>query len=324
MRKYIDAMKSSSQAHAYPGLPIVFAEGFRDYGNRISGHSSVSLAITDIHDMVKTVTDVEVTNIGLDFRLKGSVEGDARSGGVYRVMEKMVGMATERVGLRVKSENHGILTGSSDSGAAALVTAIDDALELGLSREMMCDIGRDVSETCYRSIFGGLSEFLINEAGDVSVGPLRKASFFKDLVIYAVNFEGKRFGADDLHKRVSQHPRYCQRALQAKIRIDTLRNIVDDGDLSGFMSLMETEAKTVHQMFSDMGMDVIRPDMKSLCDMIVNIRGRGIEAYWNVAGGTSVYVFTLKKHAKEMTRNLKDQGYKYRHFKVAESAKTGL
>ncbi|MBD3388065.1 MAG: hypothetical protein GF416_03370 [Candidatus Altiarchaeales archaeon] len=314
-------MKSHSNAIAYPGLPVVFAEGFRDYRKRISGHSHASFAITDAYETVKTETSAETVKAGVEFTFEGKRPADPRSSATMDVIREMISLAAERTGVNVSSINHGILTGSSDSGAAALVTALDDLLGLNLPLWQLNEIASRVSETAYRSLIGGLSEHVINDEGDVRIRQLKKASAFKDLMIYAIPFDLKRFSADDLHKRVSQHPRYSDRQLQVEYRLENLNNLARGGDLQGILELMESEARTVHQMFNDLGMEVIKPDMREVTELVQDMRSSSLKVYWNVAGGSTVYVFTLKKHAKEVTRELKDRGFKYKHFKVADGAR---
>jgi diphosphomevalonate decarboxylase len=314
-------MKSRSKAIAYPGLPLVFAEGFRDFKSRLSSHSHASLAVTDAYETVKTETAVETSKVGVQFSLNGRVSDDPRTASVHNLIREMVSLATDETGVIVESMNHGVLTGSSDSGAAALVTALDDMLELNLPLWRMIELARQVSETAYRSLIGGLSEYLIDDQGNVRTVEVKKARFFKDVMIYAVPFDIKRFAADDLHKRVTQHPQYTNRSIQVDVRLAKLQELVDDRNIIGILELMESEAKVVHMMFSDMGMGVIKPEMKAVLDLVAEMRSKGVRAYWNVAGGSTVYVFTLKRWAKDVTRYLKDNNFKYKHFKVADGAK---
>jgi len=315
-------MKSRSKAVAYPGLPVVFAEGFRDVKRRISGHSHASLAITDLHEMAKTETAAELIPEGAYFTLNGMPASDARAKAVSGVIHGMLALATDRTGVKLESVNHGILTGSSDSGAAALVTALDDVLELGLPVPRLVELAKPVSETAYRSLVGGLSQCIVDRDGGLKVTALKKASFFRDMNIYAVAFDGvKRFSADDLHTRVVNHKNYPKRPAEVDRRLEMLPKLLERQDLVGFMHLMENEARTVHAMFSETGMEVIKPEMKAVTDIITGLRESGVEAFWNVAGGSAVYVFTLNKHAKEVTRELKNKNYRYRPFKVADGAK---
>ncbi len=315
-------MKSRSAAVAYPGLPLIFAEGFRNYEMRISGHSHASFAVTDAYGTVKTETRAESRKYGVEFTLDGAKPEGSRAAGALEVIREVSSLMTDRMGVRVESINHGILSGSSDSGAAALVTALDGMLELNLPLWRQVELARKVSETAYRSLIGGLSQYVIDDEGNVRVTQLADESFFKDVNIYAVPFDIRRFTADDLHRRVVQHPQYTQRQVQVDYRLRELQYLVDDRNVIGILELMESEAKTVHGMFADMGMDVIKPEMRELIELVADVRTRGLKAFWNAAGGSVVYVFTLHRYAKEVSRELKDSGYRYKHYRVAGPAKT--
>lgn len=316
-------MKVSSKSTAYPGIPVVFAEGFRDYRKRLSYHSHASFAVTDAYGTVKTETTAQAKKYGVEFTLDGAPPSDGRAGGAMDLIREMLSLAVEKTGVHVESVNHEILSGSSDSGAAALVTVMDDFLELNLPLWRMAELGRHVSETAYRSIIGGLSEYVIDEEGEVRLNQLGKPEAFRDVTIYAIPFPIRRFSADDLHKRVTRHPQYSNRSIQVDYRLAELRKCMGDGNVLGVLELMEAEAKTVHLMFRDMGMGVIKPEMQQAIDLVGDMRSRGLSAYWNVAGGSQVYVFTLKRWAKEVARELKDNSFKYKHYKVAGGARIG-
>jgi mevalonate pyrophosphate decarboxylase len=318
-------MKSQGKAIAYPGLPAIFAEGFKDYKSRISGHSHISLAVTDIHEMVRTETTANLAEEGVKFDLVGLDRENARVTGVYTVIDSMLALATDRTGISINTKNNGILTGSSDSGAAALVTALDDVLELGLPLPRMIELARHVSETAYRSLVGGLSECIVDENGRLHISQLRGASFFSDVNIYVVSFpEIKRHSADDLHLRVVNHPHYTKRHEEVERRIGTMHKFLEKNDMKGVLAVMEADAMTVHSMFTEMGLSVIKPEMKVVCDLVDNLRESNIQAFWTVAGGSHVYIFTQKKYAKEVTHDLKAHDFKYKHYKVAEGAKAVL
>jgi len=314
-------MKPRSKAAAYPGLPVVFAEGFRDYRRRLCGHNHASLAVTDSFERVRTETSAETMADGLEFTLDGKPLTDSRSGGVFSTIQKMQYMAAELTGVNVKSHNQGIMSGSSDSGAAALVTVLDDLLDLGLPKERLLELASVVSETAYRSLIGGLSEYRLGKHGTFTAHQIRDASFFRGILIYAIPFDLKRFSADDLHIRVIRHPHYGERLKETELNIERLHNLIEERDFNGFMRLMEQEARTVHTMFSELGMDVIKPPMWEVTHLVEQMRQSGTQAYWNVAGGSQVYVFTTPQYAKEVTRQLKDRGFPYKNYKVAGGAK---
>jgi mevalonate-3-kinase len=315
-------MKTQAKAVAYPGLPVIFAEGFRDQKLRISAHNHASLAVTDIHGNAKTETSAALTDRGLEFLLEGKEPVEGRAFAAFDLMREMVPLAAENTGVRMESQNHNILTGSSDSGAAAFVTALDDLLELGLPMTRMIEYSKHISETAYRSLIGGLSVCEVDSKGNIRARQLCDASYFRDLMIYAIPFtEISRFPADNLHLMVVRHKDYPKRAKQVEERLANLRHFIDEKDLLGFMKIIEAEARTVHTMFADMGMAVIKPQMEEAISLVLGMRERKIPAYWNVAGGSAVYVFTHHKYAREVTRELKDNNLKYRHYKVADGAK---
>ena len=314
-------MKAHAKAVAYPGLPIVFAEGFRDSKLRISTHDHASIAVTDIHHNAKTETSAELTEKEAAFSLNGAAPSEGRALAAVEIIKDMLPLAAERTGASVQSVNHDILTGSSDSGAAALVTAIDDLLELGLPMTRLIELAKPVSETAYRSLIGGLSSCEVDAKGNIKARQLKDASFFGDLMIYAIPFpELKRFPADNLHLMVTRHKDHPKRSKQVAERLKSLQGFVDGNDLLGFMKIAEAEARTVHTMFSEMGMDVIKPQMEEAINLVLGMRERKIPAYWTVAGGSAVYVLTLHRYAREVTRELKDNNLKYRHYIVADGA----
>lgn len=47
----------ASKAVAFPGLPVIYAEGYRE--NRVSFHGHISLALTDVRESIRTETSVE-------------------------------------------------------------------------------------------------------------------------------------------------------------------------------------------------------------------------------------------------------------------------
>jgi len=313
-------VKSVSRAVAYPGLPVIFAEGYRDAKRRSSWHSHASLALTDTFDRMRTETVAEPLGEGISLTINGKSPSDQRSQATRALIDEIRGLAAVRTGLKITSENHEIVTGSSDSGAAALVLAINDLLEINLSQEMMVKLAHKSSETAYRSIIGGLSECIV--AGDrITAKRLAKPSFFDDMLILGIPYDLPRHSADDLHRRVVSHPHYCERTNEVMRRLGELSRIVEEKDLIGFMQLMEADARTVHTMFSEIGLQVIKPKMKEATDLVEGMREDGIQAYWNVAGGSQVYVFTLKKYGKDVTRRLKDKDLRYRNYKVADGAK---
>jgi len=306
----------SCKAIAFPGLPVIFAEGVKDVHNRVSIHSHVSFALTNKNETARTITSVKESDRN-SFILNGKQPGGTRSVGVIRLIEEMLSMSNADHKIEVSSLNDNILTGSSDSGSAALVFALDNLLELNLEEPMLCRLARKVSETAYRSIYGGLSEYLVNDEGIIYTSKIVSEDFFKDVRIFACPFDYERHSADDLHLNVLTHPGYATRKKQVAERIIALKEYVREKDIYGVLKLMEDDAKTVHSMFEESGLTVIRPLMRGLCKKIEELRLNDIKAVWNVAGGSTVYIFCLKEDQDDISHLLRQMHVKNEEYKIA-------
>ena len=305
-----------SVAVAYPGLPIVFAEGYGE--GRMSLHSSASFALTGVDGNVYTETrifDSEEDSF--------TVDGAALTGLRGKGMKTIVSALKENAGysgdLRIESINNNVSSGSSDSGAAALVRASDDFLGLGLSDAELNDYARLGSETAYRSVLGGLSIFDVHSD---SFKRIAEADEFVDLRVFGVSFNIPRVNADDIHQAVVKHPDYPSRRKEADGKIVDVQEAVYEGDLLGVLEVMEFDAKRAHKMFRDVGCDVIKPEMRKVCELVGFLRKDGVPAYWNVAAGSIVYVFTLKDYEEGVGEALSDAGYKTKKMVVAGGVET--
>ncbi|MFH1787780.1 MAG: hypothetical protein ABH834_00165, partial [Candidatus Altiarchaeota archaeon] len=289
-----------SKAIAYPGLPIIFAEGyFIVEGRRFSSHSSIGAALTTFREGMRTETTVAPYEFDPLVKVDGIPLEDSRGAGMLHIIEEFMMRAKNFEGIRVDSKNLKILSGSSDSGCTALVTALNDFYKLDLPREELLSLGLYGSETVFRSLYGGLSEYRVR-GEEVSVQVLATAKELSDVVVFAVPFAGSRFSADEIHGAVVDHPEYDLRGKTVNARIKGVRKCVGKGDMHGLFELMEEDARTVHKMFEDVGRKVISSRMKSLCAQVESWRKEGLKSYWNVAGGRQVYIFCLKEEARKL------------------------
>ncbi|MCX6695096.1 MAG: hypothetical protein NTU61_02205 [Candidatus Altiarchaeota archaeon] len=313
-------MKEHSTAVAYPGVPVVFAEGFRTVdGRRISMHAHASLALTGISRNVRTETKATSAASGVEFTVNGKPLSGERGMGILSIVSEMLSKAGVKSGVKIESTNYGILTGSSDSGAAALAVALNGLLELNLTQSELCEFGRLGSETVYRSVIGGLSEYAL-DGGAVKVSRIKTAAELSDIAVYGVQFNLPRHTADDIHSKVVSHPSYAARTAVAEERVRIVKEYSGNRNFVGILELMESEAREVHAMFDEAGVPVLKPQMKKLCDSIESMRKNGVKCFWNVAGGSSVYAYTLKRYSEAVESELEDRGYRFIPMRVAGPA----
>ncbi|MFH1788524.1 MAG: hypothetical protein ABH834_04010 [Candidatus Altiarchaeota archaeon] len=299
-------------ARAFPGLPVVFAEGYGE--SRRSLHSSASFAVTDVEGGVRTETSVSEAS-GDSFTVDGEPLTGLRGEGMHAIVSSMKNRAGYGGGVIVESVNRDVKSGSSDSGAAALVKALDGLFGLGLSDAELLGFARLGSETAYRSVLGGLS---IYDVHSDSFKRIAEPEEFRDLRIFGVSFDLPRFKADDIHKAVVKHPEYPARRKEADGKIVDVSEALAEGDFLGVLEVMEFDAKRVHKMFREVGFDVIKPEMRRVCELTESLRKEGVPAYWNVAAGSIVYVFTIKDFEGDVHGTLSGRGYEPVRMRVAE------
>lgn len=309
---------NTCRAVAYPGLPVIFAEGYQIVrGRRISRHDSVGLCVTDSKEHVRTETVVEPSNEGVSFTVNVQKLSGSRRQGMLKIVKLMLEKSDYDGGLDISSTNYGILTGSSDSAAAALVTAMNSFLDLKLSLDELLQIGLYGSETVFRSLYGGLTEYRVGgdkHEADVLVNEL-------DISIFTVPFEGRRFSADAIHKAVVSHPDYANRADSIREKITEVKGFLKKKSIVGILKLMEDDAREVHNLFMWTGHNVINPEMAELCDFVEDIRDGGLKCFWSVAGGSVVYVFSPGKEEAEI-RDILQKKWDFKNYALAGAARS--
>jgi diphosphomevalonate decarboxylase len=277
----------------------------------------VGCAFSDEKSSVRTQTTVEAKS-GTDAIF---VNGKRASGPRGAGMLKVVGLLKKKAGyiggLKISSQNHDIPTGSSDSGAAALATALNDFLGLNLPLHGLLSAGRHGSETAFRSLYGGVSEYIIEGRREPFARQVASPKELFEIVFYGVNFKGSRHSADELHLGVVKHPKYRLRSAQVKERIDSFCEALRTQDFARALALVEADAKTVHAMFREVGLPVRNKEMLALCNKIELWRADGTPVYWNVAGGNTVYALTLKKHSNKIAGKLKAEDHKPTKYMMA-------
>ena len=276
-------------------------------------HSSASFALSSVDEGMRTETSVEAAEVD-SFKIDGEEISGGRAEGMKSVVESLKKKARFKGGLAVTSKNFNVKSGSSDSGAAALAASLDALLELDLEEAELIEAARVGSETAYRSILGGLS---IYDVHSDSFKRIADPEEFRDLCIFGVPFNLPRFKADEIHQAVVGHEDYPLRRKEADGKIIDVSEALYEGDLLGVLEVMEFDARRAHTMFRDVGFNVIKPEMRKVCELAESLRAGGTPAYWNAAAGSIVYVFTLKDFEAEVEGALKKAGHDTLKLKVA-------
>ncbi|MEM4389673.1 MAG: hypothetical protein QXG98_03340 [Candidatus Micrarchaeia archaeon] len=300
-------MKQRSKAIAYPTIPVLLLCGLKDPARRIPFYSTMGLAVTDLEERVRTETTVERAPRGISFTVNGVPVSGKRGADMLKMVRLLCRRAGYRGGLRITSVNHNIMTGSSDAGAAALAVALADLLELDISKEELAEIARLGSESVYRSLYGGLSLTEVRRGRCIAtqLAPPEKLRRWR---IFAIPFPelGARHSADEIHERAVKHPHFPQRVCSRPAFVRRIKAALRKGDLERVMAIAEEDAMNFHYILEWVGVRVIKDPMYAACNLVRRLREeKGIRAWFTVAGGNMVYVYTLARNARRVETALR-------------------
>ncbi len=315
-------MKNRSAAVAYPTIPIIFLGGIKP--DRTPLYDTMGLAVTNQKETTRTetiITGAEITgNTKIDFFLNNQKISGKRGDQILNSIKSFLGIE-KNIHLIIKSANYDIFSGSSDSGLAALYTALNDLLELNYSKTELLKYAMKGSESAGRSLFGGLTLTKVNDK-TITVSQLASENELASLKLFSIPFHYKsRITADEIHAGIVTNPLFIKRVEKIPEWIDGIKDSLKRKDFINLLAIAEENIRNAHELLEEIGLVIRKPEMMKLCTDIQNMRKEGILAYYLIGGGNLVTVATTDTYAKAVEEELKRKDWTYYHFKVASSPK---
>ena len=315
-------MKKKSVAIAFPTIPIIFLGGVKE--DRRPIYSTMGLTITDLNEKMRTETSVEVKpkEYGIKLLLGGKEIVDEKGNDTKRAIEKFLKATENKVGLHIESNNYEIASGSSDSGLAALFAALNDVLGSELHKDELAEYAMMGSESAIRSVYGGLSEIVIDPTkGFYGVG-LASDKDLESVKILVVDFlYPSRVTADQIHAGMMTHPWYKHRVERINEWVAKIRYGIMFKKMQTIFENAEENIRNAHYLLEDLGLRVRRKEMMNLCLDIEDIRNRGHLAYYLIGGGNRLSVATFGEHVESVKGELKQKGWNFKECKIASGPK---
>ncbi|MCL6091313.1 MAG: diphosphomevalonate decarboxylase [Candidatus Thermoplasmatota archaeon] len=316
-----------SEAKAYPTIGVILLGGISDKINRIPLHTSSGFAYTGADEDISVKTSVFI-NKGTPF---GSLNGESveysesgRSPFVVlnRYRSKMLnhlGLNEDGLSVSFRSENKGVLSGSSDAGAAAMGVNIDH-LSGGISDRIEFENElRSISESVGRSLYGGLT-ITRTTKGRCNTERILDAREFRDYITLGCRFNTIRNPSDKIHENIVNSPNYRKRIDDTDSKGKTLEKLAEDRDIKGIFDLAHQDTEEYHRLIESVGVVVIDQRMRALMDRVNEIR-KEIWASYIVTGGSNVFVTVEKKSHREVKSRLEKLCDGISMIKVAGEAK---
>jgi len=289
---------------------LVKYHGLRNWKLRIPYHDSISVNTTVLFSEVSVSPS----------RGKGSllVEGMRNPDAERRIMpvlERLGGTSLEELNLRIESRNMPRLkakgVGFSSSAGAALTLALHHSLVGGRPDYVeLSRVARLFAASAARSLVGGFSRLYAGrrdrEAYAERIGDERDL----DLRMLIVPLHSLA-RTEDAHRDVESSPLFKARLDSAEKRCDEMEKAIRGGDFKRLGELTEQDSLELHSvtMTGAERMILMSPDTVRIAWKVRELRTDGLEAYFSMQTGPSIFVNTTERHEERVRRALTKLGY---------------
>ena len=317
----IGKLKKKVRVVAYPTIPIIFVASVDE--KRVPLHNTMGLAVTDLKEETRSETTVEIRpkKEGISFFLEGKPIDERRMGNIIEVCKEFIQASKTDAGLKIESNNYKIFSGSSDSGAAALVVALNELFETKFSKEKLAELGNRISESTIRSVYGGLSKYLVSEGKPHGLR-LASEKNLKDVRIFAIGFNYEtRVSAQEIFDICKASPFWEGRVKRVPVWVKNIEEGLKKKDWKTVFSNAEENCANAHYLIENGGKRCRRKEMMNVCLDVEEIRSTGLPVYWTAGGGRVINVFSWGKDAEKVLEELKRRGNIPIEYKVASSPK---
>lgn len=321
-------MKKKSVAVAYPTIPIIFLGGIHQ--DRTPIYDTMGLAVTSENEVTRTETSVEIIPKDqlpkdeplpyVKFMLGDKEITGIRGKQIISAVKSFMQNCKREANLLINSKNYDIFSGSSDSGLAALFTALNDLLDLNLNQEKLLEYSMRGSESAGRSLFGGLTHTLATTPPKVV--QLASESDLNEIKLFSVPFHYKsRITADEIHAGIVTNSNFEKRKENIPLWVNRIKAALANNNLVDLLEIAEENIQNAHELLEGVGLVVRKPKMMELCIDIQQMREDGIPAYYLIGGGNLITIATLQQYAQQVAKRLDSKNWQYHHFKVASAPK---
>jgi phosphomevalonate decarboxylase len=312
-------MKAS--AIAYPIQGLIKYHGLKDERLRIPYHDSISVCTAPL----MTHTTIEFGYDEDTCSFDGKVASSRETQRILDVVNPLRELAEERSGFRMVSQNNfqsNIGLGASASGFAALALAAAEALGLKLSLENVSRFARRGAGSASRAVTGGFSIWYAGKDDESSYSTQIASSKDLDMGIVAALVPAFK-STEDAHRSVMSSPFFKARLEYVEDAIPHMEGAIRSRNFEQIGKLAELDTLLLHGITMT-GVDELflwRPETVSIILEVKRMRKEGLECYFSIDTGATVYINSRLEHIEEVARRIEDLGIKTLKCHVGDEAK---
>ncbi|MFH1780036.1 MAG: hypothetical protein ABH803_02740 [Candidatus Micrarchaeota archaeon] len=314
-------MKKKVVSVGFPTIPIIFVASVDD--KRVPLHDTMGLAVTDLNEETRSETTITVQpkEEGIIFLLEGKQVDPRRTTDIEKIARLFMQTAGKDVGLKMESNNYKIYSGSSDSGAAALVVGLNELFETNFDKQKLAELGNQISESAIRSVYGGLNMYEVS-TGTPHGLQLASEKELKDIRIFAMGFDYEtRVSAQEIFDICKASPYWQMRLERVPYWVSEVKQALEKNDWKRLFTKAEENCANAHYLIENGGKRCRRKEMMNAVIDVEEIRSAGLPVYWTAGGGRVINSFSWGPQAEQVLAELKKRGQKPTEYKVASGAK---
>jgi phosphomevalonate decarboxylase len=301
-------LKATATAHPIQGL--IKYHGLKNPRQRIPYHDSISVCIQALSTTttVETLQESKKSEITINGRQPNNTEKKR----VETVLDKLKKLAEYPSSFKIVSQNSlemGKGLGFSASGFAALGLATAEALDLDLDSVTLSEIVRLGAGSATRSVAGGFAVWYANMKGRSYAEQLETSRDMDfSMVIVPVRSDVK---TDEAHAEVLSSCLFKARLKNIDGMLKRMKKAIFSGDTPTIGMLAEEDTLNLHAitMTGKSHMVLWEPDTVRVIKEVIRMREEGMQAWYSIDTGPSVFINTYKKNAERIAKRLLEMGF---------------
>ena len=288
---------------------LVKYHGLKDWMLRIPYHDSISVNTASMQTRA-TITDEKKGGVYTDGKMNASA--NARLSGVVRRLSPRAKVSDFRIdsGNIPSGGPKGI--GYSSSAGAAL-TILTHRLLVGGEPDMkaLSRVARLFAASAARSLVGGFSRLYAGKDDEGSYAERFADEKVMDLRMVIVPLSS-RLRTEEAHREVMTSPFFEARLVSAQKRCDEMEKAILGNNLTRLGVLAERDTMELHSltMTGENRMMIMTADTVRIMEKVRQLRGDGVEAYFSMQTGPSVFINTSEKFEERVLRSVRRLGYR--------------
>jgi len=299
---------------------LVKYHGLKDWRLRLPYHDSISVNTTSM------MTRATITDWGS--------EGGVYIGGKYsesatRRLRPVVDNLARSVSsprFRIDSANLPRLNAKGlgySSSAGAALTLLCHSMFIGgePDLERLSRVARLFAASAARSLVGGFSRLHAGEADESTYASRFADEKTMDLRMVIVPLPLK-VRTEDAHRDVETSPFFEARVRSAQKRCDEMERAILGNDLRRLGELAEQDTLELHSitMTGANRLILMTEDSIRVIRKVKELRSEGLDAYFSMQTGPTVYINTSERDEKIVTSAIRRLGYRAYNSRVGEEA----